>query len=229
MKAIILAAGKGSRLGEYTKGKPKCLLKIGNETVLEREIRLLQEVGIAHDDIYVVGGYKYETLEDIAPNLIVNRDYDSKDNAYSLGLALQSVSDEDILILDSDLVYEGELLEEIIQCKDKNVLLSIRTNDTDESTGIVVDDDGFVNAIGKQYRNSGFVYISIFKIGQDTIVPLRDALLSERSEKTWYPLAITEICEQYKFVNLITEQKWHEIDCVEDYWKTLQMFEGELR
>ena len=229
MKAIILAAGKGSRLGEYTKGNPKCLLKVGNETILEREIRLLQEVGIAHDDIYIVGGYKYEMLEDIAPNLIVNQDYDSKDNAYSLGLALRYVNDEDLLILDSDLVYKAELLEEIIQCKNKNALLSIRTNDTEESTGIVIGADGFVSAIGKQYRDTGFVYISIFKIGKDTIAPLREALLSERSEKTWYPLAITEICGQYKFVNLITEQKWHEIDCVEDYLETVQMFEGELR
>lgn len=224
MKAIILAAGKGSRLGEYTQGKPKCLLSLGEETILEREIRLLQEAGIPYDNIFVVGGYRYEMLENIAPNLIVNLEYDKKDNSYSLGLALQTVDDDDVLILDADLCFDRPLLEEIISNSNTNVLLSKRSNDLQESTGIVVGNDGFINAIGKQYQNTGFVYISIFKVGKDTIPAFRKALLSERSVKTWYPLAITEICGQYKFFNLVTEQKWHEIDFVEDYIETMQLF-----
>ncbi len=224
MKAIILAAGKGSRLGEYTQGRPKCLLSLGKETILEREIRLLQEAGIPYDHIFVVGGYQYEMLENIAPNLIVNSEYDKKDNSYSLGLALQTVDDDDVLILDADLCFDRPLLEEIILNPNANVLLSKRSNDLQESTGIVVAKDGFVSAIGKQYQNTGFVYISIFKVGKDTIPAFRKALLSERSVKTWYPLAITEICGQYQFFNLVTKQKWHEIDFVEDYIETMQLF-----
>lgn len=88
MKAIILAAGKGSRLGKYTEGKPKCLLALGEESVLSREIRILQECGFKEEDIYVVGGYKYKLLEPIAPNLIYNSEYNTKDNSYSLGIAM---------------------------------------------------------------------------------------------------------------------------------------------
>lgn len=230
MKAIILAAGKGSRLGEYTKGNPKCLLRLGNETVLEREIRLLQEAGISRRDIYVVGGYKHEMLMDIAPNMIVNTEYDKKDNSYSLGLALQTVYDDDVLILDADLCFDRDLLEEIIDYPQKNVLLSKVSNDLEESTGIVTSKDGMVQAIGKKYQNTGFVYISIFKVGRETILSFRDALLSERSEKTWYPLAITEICKDYKFFNLTTKKRWHEIDFVEDYLETIELFQlGEKR
>lgn len=225
MKAVILAAGKGSRLGEYTKGSPKCLLKLGSESVLSRELRLLQESGIRKEDIFVVGGYKYEELEPIVPNLIINPCYDTKDNSYTLGLALKTVNDDDVLILDADLCFEKELLMEIIRDEHENVLMSKKSEDLEESTGIVVGEDGYVKAIGKQYCDTGYVYISIFKIGKNTIKPFREALLTEKSEKTWYPLAITEICDEYRFVNRETLQKWHEIDFVEDYLETLQMFQ----
>lgn len=228
MKVIILAAGKGSRLGKYTGGAPKCLLKLGSESILEREIRLLCQAGIPNENIYVVGGYHYEMLNPIAPNLIINDQFDTKDNAYSLGLALETVVDDDVLVLDADLCFETDLLNEIINETYKNVLLSKISHDLDESTGIVIGEDGFVKAIGKQYTNTGLVYVSIFKISKDTIPALRKALLNERSERTWYPLAITEICSKYKFVNKTTEQKWHEIDFEEDYLETLELFGLEV-
>jgi len=56
VKVIILAAGKGKRLSDYIKGKPKCLLMLGNETILQRELRMLRNCGISSQNIYVVGG-----------------------------------------------------------------------------------------------------------------------------------------------------------------------------
>lgn len=225
MKAIILAAGRGTRLHDLTGGKPKCLLQLGNETVLEREIRLLQEAGIRKDDIYVVGGYCYELLEDTAPNLIINREFESKDNSYTLGLALGQVPPDDILVLDSDLCFEKDILTAVICDPRSNVLLSKVSGDLDESTGIVTRPDGRVTAIGKKYQDTGFVYISIFKISRDIIAPFRELLLDERSGKTWYTLAITDLCSRYEFYNLPVTGKWHEIDFREDYEETLDLFQ----
>nr|WP_320193021.1 NTP transferase domain-containing protein [uncultured Desulfobacter sp.] len=224
MKAIILAAGRGKRLEQHTKGLPKCLLKLGNEAILSREIRLLQEAGISKKNIYVVGGYKYEQLLDVSPNLIINELFDVKDNAYSLGLALESVFDDDVIILDADLCFEKELLLQIINCPRKNVLLSIASGDLHESTGIKLSDDNTVKAVGKQYKNTGYVYISIFKIAKEIIVDFREKLLENRSSETWYTLAITQLCDTHKFYNLVTNSKWHEIDFIEDYHQTKQMF-----
>lgn len=227
MKVIILAAGKGKRLGKYTDGKPKCLLPVGQESLLSREIRILQECGLAKEDIYVVGGYRSELLEPIAPNMIYNPYYNTKDNSYSLGLALKTVSDDDVLILDADLCFEKELILEIMDDIHENVLLSKRNEDLEESTGIVTEHSGRITAIGKQYLGTGYIYISIFKVGKDTIPDFREALLAEKSVKTWYPLAITEICEKHTFYNRVTEQRWHEIDFIEDYLETLEMFQLE--
>lgn len=225
MKAIILAAGKGNRLGRYTNGRPKCLLSLGEETILSREIRILQECGIQKEDIYVVGGYRSELLEAIAPNLIYNSYYDIKDNSYSLGLALETVYDDNVLILDADLCFDREIILEILDDIHENTLLSKRSYDLEESTGIVTEQSGRVTAIGKQYLNTGYVYISIFKVGKNTIPDFRKSLLEEKMMKTWYPLAITEICKKHPFYNLITEYRWHEIDFVEDYMETLKMFQ----
>jgi len=54
MKAIIVAAGPGSRLNDFTKDRPKCLLKIGNKTIMERALSALRTNGI--NDICVVRG-----------------------------------------------------------------------------------------------------------------------------------------------------------------------------
>jgi choline kinase len=224
VKAVILAAGKGSRLAEYTGGMPKCLLTLGNETILEREIRVLQECGIEERNIYVVGGYKYEMLQKYTSNLIINDQYDTKDNSYTLGLALKTIDDDDILILDADLCFDTQLISEILLDHNKNVLMSKASSDLEESTGIVTNKNGQVQAIGKQYINTGYVYLSVFKIDRHIIPEFRDALLSPKSEKTWYPLAITELCKKYEFYNHVTKAKWHEIDFVEDYEETVKLF-----
>lgn len=207
MKAIILAAGKGSRLGKYTEGKPKCLLALGEESVLSREIRILQECGFKEEDIYVVGGYKYKLLEPIAPNLIYNSEYNTKDNSYSLGIAMETVPRDDILVLDADLCFEKELILEILEDMHENVLLSKESAALEESTGIVVEESGRVKAIGKQYRDTEYVYLSIFKVGKEVVSELVKILLSERSEHTWYTYAITEICGENAFYNKVTRQK----------------------
>lgn len=227
MKAIILAAGKGSRLGEYTQGNPKCLLKLGKETVLSREIRILKEIGISEQDIFVVGGYQCGKLEGIAPNLVYNQQFEVKDNSYSLALGLHETGECDVLVLDGDLCFEKELLIELIEDKRKNVLLSRKSEDMLESTGIITEGDGRVSAIGKQYHDTGYVYLSIFKVGVNAVSDLYKALLTEQTEKTWYPLAITNICEQHPFYNKVTKQKWHEIDFVEDYIQTIELFHLE--
>lgn len=201
MKAVILAAGKGSRLGEYTKGRPKCMLALGDETILQRELRILQVCGICKENIYVVGGYKHELLQDLVPNLIINEDYDKKDNSYSLGLALTQLSEDDVLVLDADLCFEEEIIHEILSDTHENVLLSKRSKDTYESTGIVTAQDGKVSAVGKKYADTGYVYLSIFKIAKGVIPMLQRALLSTKSVYTWYTAAITQICADYNFYN----------------------------
>lgn len=230
MKAIILAAGVGSRFGKFTKENPKCLLTVGNETILGREIRILNEQGFKKEDIILMAGYKYEKLAGYDAKMIVNDKYDVTDNSYTLGLALRDV-DDDVIIMDADLVFDGKIIKSIIDNPEPNVILTKMSEDLSESTGIALRDDGSIYKIGKHIKDSGYVYISIFKVGKSAVKDFRTALLSERSEKTWYTAPLTEILDKHRFVNSITDLKWHEVDYEEDYNETKVLFgfeEGEI-
>ena len=61
MKAIILAAGRGTRLNHYTDNLPKGMLLFAGETLIERQIRLFNSVGI--NDIIIITGYKSEKIK----------------------------------------------------------------------------------------------------------------------------------------------------------------------
>lgn len=224
MKAVILAAGQGKRMKEYTNGAPKCLIPLGGETLLSREIRLLKELGFTVEDIYVVGGYKYQMLENCGATLLCNAKYLQTDNAYSLGLALQQGGDNDYIVMDADLVFDRSILEDALKDPRPNLILTKESSDLEESTGIILREDGTVSAIGKQHRNSGYVYISIFKFGRETASAFFRELMLERSVKTWYTLALTEIMQRFPFYDLSVTGKWHEIDFPEDYTEVKELF-----
>ena len=225
MKAIILAAGVGSRLEEYTKTCPKCLLDIGGESILGRELRLLKELGFAANDILIMGGYKAEMLSGLDARVCLNKEYMSTDNSYTLGLAFEKV-DDDVIIMDGDLVFERNILSEILSCMKENVVLSKISNDLSESTGILTDKNGYVLDIGKHIINSGYVYLSILKVSKKTVPDFKNALLDSTKEKSWYTAPLSTILIKHPFFNLTSKCKWHEIDDISDY-AAAQEFFGE--
>ena len=133
--AVILAAGMGTRLRELFSGLPKGFVKIGNETLIERSIRLLREHGI--EEILIVAGHLREAYHDLAKNdpglrVIDNLAYADTGSMASLALALENVED-DFLLLESDLFYERRALAVLLEGDEPDVLLaSGPTGATDE-------------------------------------------------------------------------------------------------
>ena len=85
--------------------------------------------------------------------------------------------------------------------------------------------DVIVNAIGKQYKDTGYVYISIFKLAKKYIPSFIEKLIFPRENRTWYTTALTELMSETNFYNKTTNYRWHEVDYVEDYWEALELFE----
>ena len=145
MKAIILAAGMASRLRPLTNNTPKCLLKIGERSLLQRSIDALISNGIK--EIVIVTGYLHNQIEDFVkqqyPNVnisfIHNEVYDSTNNIYSLWLARPKADGEEILLLDSDLLYDPEIITRILSTNAENVLTLIRHNLGEEEMKVVTD------------------------------------------------------------------------------------------
>lgn len=136
--AIIMAAGLGSRLKEYTKTTHKSLFLVDNVANLERTIRYLNEIGI--DEIHIVVGYlseqflylkdKYKNI-----NLIFNPDFATKNNAYSFKLAMDYFSDS--FIIDADVV----LLKNIFSLETRSTYYTTLRRKTQKAEWIVCADE----------------------------------------------------------------------------------------
>lgn len=121
MKALIFNSGIGKRMGELTKHSPKCMVKLKNsETIFERQLRLLNDVGIK--DVIITTGPYEEQLKEVASKkayqdmhftFVHNDKYDQTNYIYSFYLTKEFL-DDDFLILHGDLVFNKKLLLTIL-------------------------------------------------------------------------------------------------------------------
>ncbi len=165
MKAIILAAGTASRLRPLTLHTPKCLLKVGERSLLQRSIDALIEAGIR--EFVIVTGYLHEQIEDFVRQtypefflplredrggsftFIYNEAYETTNNIYSLWLARPEAEGKEVLLLDSDLLYDGEIVKRVLADKHENVLTLIRHELGEEEMKVVIDENGSITEISK--------------------------------------------------------------------------------
>ena len=114
MKAIILAAGEGCRLGKIGEGRPKCLINIEDNTLLEIQINTLHACGI--DDISIVRGYEGEKIDVPGLKYYNNPDYASTNMSYCLFCARKEMTG-DILILYADILHKEQVIKRLIESR----------------------------------------------------------------------------------------------------------------
>lgn len=107
MKAIILAAGQGTRLKKYTENLPKGMLDFMGQTIIERQIKLFRECGI--DKIIVVRGFAADKIRYEGVTYYTNEDYANTNMVESL-MAARSEFDDDVIVSYSDVLYEEGML-----------------------------------------------------------------------------------------------------------------------
>jgi len=120
MKTVLLAAGMSSRLRPYTDNSPKCLLTIGGACMLERSLDNLCNYGLT--DIIIVTGYRHTMIEDFVRNtypevpvtFVHNPHFESTNNIYSLWLTKQLVAGDELLLLDSDILFDKHILGQLL-------------------------------------------------------------------------------------------------------------------
>ena len=111
MKAIFIAAGRGSRLGSLTEDLPKPLVDINGKSIIERQIELLRKKNI--DDIIIVTGYKKEKFEFKNVKYIFNSNFLIDEQAGSLMSARQKFSG-DVLIMFGDILFDEHILQQVL-------------------------------------------------------------------------------------------------------------------
>lgn len=150
--AIILAAGRGLRLGHIGKRIPKGLLQLGRYSILEQSLNCLIDNGI--EKIIIVTGHLREQLAPLIDRFrrqaveIVNPDYATQGNMRSLACALGSLEEERFLLLESDLVYERRAIAQLMGSTWENALLVSTLNNSGDEV-YVASEQGFLRGLSK--------------------------------------------------------------------------------
>lgn len=126
MNAIILAAGRGNRLQSASEGTPKCMIRIGQRSIMHHQLASLHRNGVS--EIVIVVGYKKEQVKDHAREMaglnytfIENPDYASTNTAYSLWLCREHMQ-HDFLYLNGDVLFHQEVIRRLLDSTHNNVL-----------------------------------------------------------------------------------------------------------
>ncbi len=119
--AIVLAASRGSKLGDLTEDRPKCMVDVRGQPLLRRLVSTMRENGVR--DITVVRGYKKEAIELVSIRTVDNDDYETSGEAASLACALDRVEGE-CLISYGDILYRGYILANLLDAPGDIVLVA---------------------------------------------------------------------------------------------------------
>lgn len=234
MQAIILAAGASKRLRPLTDTTPKCLLNVGNKNLLQRTIENVLANGIT--DFIFVTGYRENMIKDfvnkIFPDIkkifLTNSDYENNNNSYSLWMTKDYVKD-DILLLDSDILFDKEIIESLLKSQEKNCLAVNFTDKLDEEQiKVILNTDNKVLEIGKHIsiEKSAGESIGIEKFSsyfmKALFVILNRKIIKENNVNEFYEASFQEVIDKDDSRNRIyavdvAEYKCIEIDTVQDY------------
>ena len=124
MKAIILAAGIGSRLMPLTNDRPKCMVKLLDDTLIERQIKIFRSYDI--NDITIVTGYKNEVIDMPNVNYVNNPNYETTNMNESLFCALKP-SNSSVLVTYGDIVFEPKIVQQMLEITN-DIRLAVRIN-----------------------------------------------------------------------------------------------------
>lgn len=243
MKAIILAAGIASRLRPLTLHTPKSLLKVGERTLLQRSMDALIKAGIR--EFCIVTGYLHEQIENFVKQtygdsicvcFIHNKDYETTNNIYSLWLARPKADGEEVLLLDSDLLYDGQIIERVLADSHDNVLTLIRHELGEEEMKVVMNEDGSITEISKTCDPAlaAGESLGIERLGKAYTTALYkelDVMMNqEYLENTFYELAFQRlIAKGYYFSVLdVTDLFSCELDTIEDFENARQRIPASL-
>lgn len=231
MKAVILAAGMASRLRPLTDDCPKCLLSVGGRSLLQRSMDALKSNGVV--EFVIVTGYLHTRIEDfvkrnypdVKVSFIHNANYDSTNNIYSLWLARPAADGEEVLLLDSDLLYDPAIVRRVLEEKGDNVLTLIRHELGEEEMKVVVDGAGAITQLCKTCNPADAVgeSLGIERMGRSytkaLFKELEVMMEKEGLSNIFYERAFERLIPQghtYKVLD-VTDLFSCELDTVEDF------------
>jgi len=247
-KALIIAAGLGSRLKKHTEQLPKCMLDFGGKTLLQRQLTSYRENGI--NDISLVRGYKKNKINYKGIRYFTNTDYKNNNILNSLFYA-EKIVNGNIIVSYSDILFEPLVVKRAIESvHDISIVVDIdwrgyyinrKEHPLSEAENVIFNSDNEVVKIGKINAGKNDVhgeFIGMIKLSNKGAEIFKSHFhrckklywnkpfqRAKIFQKAYLTDMIQELVDVGVKVNcVIIEKGWKEIDTVEDYQKALEEF-----
>ncbi len=226
--AVILAAGRGSRMGSETSNRPKCLVELGGRPLLEWQVGALNAAGIS--DVSIVTGYLAEVIQKYDLKSVFNPEWESSNMVVSL-LYAKPIIVEPTVISYSDIVYEQEAVERLMEHPGDLVLaydpnwLSVwedRFDDPLSDAESFVIEDGVIREIGKRCNDVSQItgqYMGLIKISPTALDWIEDLILAQpqlRNSLDMTGLISELIAEGHIIHGVPISGGWFEVDTASD-------------
>ena len=208
MKALILAAGLGSRLAPLTNECPKSLVKVNGEPILLKQIKNLKENKI--DDITIISGYKGEILEEYVHSkypeieIIYSKDYETTNNMYSAYLASKKLKGEEFLMMNADVFFDSSVIKKLIEFDAKNAIVTDIGRYMEESMK-VIEKEGRLVDISKQIKPEDALgcSIDVYKFSKDGgeafFRKCEEYIVEKKELKLWSEVALNDVLKEVEF------------------------------
>lgn len=240
MQALMLAAGMGKRLGRFTKNSTKCMVNVNGKTLIEYAIEALVKCGI--QKFIIVVGYKSEILKNYIKEkfpkeklngmeieFIENTIFDKTNNIYSLYLARKEFEKDDTILLESDLIFKGKIIQQMISSPEKNLAaVSHYENWMDGTCTLLDENDSITGMVSKEnfsWQKTDLYYktVNIYKFSSDFskkyYIPFLEAYQKTFGMNEYYEQVLRII--SYLQPNIlkgfkVSSDDWYEIDDAAD-------------
>lgn len=231
MIAVILAAGRGTRLEVITRNKPKCLVHVNGRSILDRQIEALLCLDVI-EQVVVLCGYRADQIKSHIANhyrgesrliAVENKDFASTNNMYSLFLAREYIAGRDLILMNADVVFDPAIVRDLSASQHSSICVDVGAY-AQESMKVVRDGNRLVSISKAIAQNLAFgVSMDVYRFTPaDTDILLRamSVIVEEHSNRNeWTELALDRLMakgtlEMQAFD--IQRRIWYEIDNLED-------------
>lgn len=235
MKAILLAAGRGTRISRMVKAIPKSTLPVDGTPLIRLTVEMLQKRGI---ETSVCVGYQQDAIHDALKgydvDYYVNPFYDVTNSIASLWFARQELEGE-CLILNADVFFSDTILEMILEDRHPAVMLVDKSRRINGDYFFATTDNGCIKEYGKdlplQFRSCE--YVGIAKISSDFMPVFADRLnllINESRHDMWWEntlYSFTNNNEYQIYTKDVEGSFWSEIDYFDDYERILNYLSSQ--
>ena len=243
MQGLILAAGMGKRLKDLTQNNTKCMVKVNGVTLIERMLRQLDKIDLSR--IVIVIGYEGQKLVDYIDTLDIktpiyyvnNPIYNKTNNIYSLALAKEYLKEDNTILLESDLILEDNIIEDLINDSRETLALVDKYESWMDGTCIKISENDDIEAFvpGKKFIFEDipnyYKTVNIYKFSkhfsETHYVPFLEAYSKALGDNEYYEQVlrvITMLDEPEIKAKKLNGQLWYEIDDIQDLDIASSMF-----